>query len=391
MRIVQYMLGFRSADGGVVRALIDLCAGLAASGHEVIVLTTDSKDAPADWDGRENRPRLERLPTATWTRARLGRAGVRAAGQAFQGADVVHLHVPWDPICVQLGGLAHRMMIPHVITLHGMLDDWTMGHKTAKKRLYLALAGRRLLESAAFVHCAASVEAEQSGKWFPRGRIRTAPLPFDLSPFTDLPDPRVARDRLGLSASRPVLLHLGRLHPIKRIEMLLEAASKLRTGAAPCQVVIAGSGERRYEESLRRCADSLNLLDLASFPGFIGGADKLSLLAAADLVVHPSAHESFGYSMIEALASGTPVVTTRAVNIWPELESGGGALIVDQAAAALADGLAMLLGDQDRRRAMAARGRQWVLEYLEPERVLAMYQSMYRDARPHGLNTSDPE
>jgi glycosyltransferase involved in cell wall biosynthesis len=380
MKIIQYMLGIRNADGGVVRAFVDLSTMLAQRGHEVIVLTTDDRDAARDWNGREGRPRLVTLPFSKVVPMLLSRSAMTQSRELFSGAAVVHLHVPWDPICPQLARLARRMRIPCIMTIHGMLDNWTLGDKSTKKRLYLALFGRRMLERAAFVQCTAQVEAEQSLKWFPNGRSCVVPLPFDLKPFEKLPGEHLARAKAPMLNSNGFnVLFVGRLHPIKRAEMLLEAASKLRQRNIRCHVLIAGTGDSAYEQSLHQRARQLGLESHIAFLGFITGAEKLSLYQAVDVAVVPSAHESFGYTAIEALACGTPVVTTRAVNIWPELQSGGGALIVEETTDAFADALTRLHNDRQLRNQMGQRGRDWVFSYLEPTRVIEQYESMYRN------------
>lgn len=379
MKIIQYMLGFRNADGGVVRAVIDLCNALAARGHDVIVLTTDTSDAPSDWDGRSGRPALHNVTFSRWTRSLLSRGEMARARELFVGADVIHLHVPWDPVCAQLARLARRMRIPYVLTAHGMLDDWTMASKRAKKRAYLALFGKRLLEGAAFVQCCAQAEMGQSKKWYPRGRSIVVPLFFDLKQFKDLPGPDQARRKFAALTGAPKnILYVGRLHPIKRIEMLIQSAQHLK--ATPGNVLLAGSGEATYEHHLRNEVARRKLSDRIHFLGFVGGEDKLSLFQAADIVVHPSAHESFGLAMVEALACGTPLITTKAVNIWPELQQSGGAIIADQSAHAIARALEDGLHDSQKLARMGRTGREWVFNHLESDRVSAEYEQMYRQA-----------
>lgn len=381
MNIVQYMLGLRNRDGGVVRAVIDLCNALAAHGHQVTALTTDAADAPHDWDGHCNRPQLQVLTTHPVGQGVLTRASRQQARQIVERCDVLHLHVPWDLICGQLARIARGADRPYVVSLHGMLDDWTMRHRGMKKRLYLALAGRRMLEGAAFVQCSAQVEMEQSAKWYPRGRSKVIPLQFDLSPFQTLPGPELAAARFPVVAgANPVLLHLGRLHPIKRIELLLDAVAGLRGEGVHCAVAIAGSGEPRYERQLRDRSARLGLNDRVAFLGFVSGREKISLLQAAALTAVPSAHESFGLSLIESLAASTPVIATRGVNIWPELQASGGAVITADDVGAFSVGLKTMLLDAEACEKMGSRGRRWVLEFLDPDRLIASYEVMYREA-----------
>jgi glycosyltransferase involved in cell wall biosynthesis len=382
MKIIQYMLGIRNADGGVVRAFVDLCLLMAARGHEVICLTADDRDAARDWDGRNGRPKLVALKASRTLPMFFDRAAMKQFHAMLEGADAVHLHVPWDPICAQLARSCRRRNTPYILSLHGMLDDWTVAKGSLKKRVYLSIAGRAMLEHAAFVHCTAEIEKQQSSKWYPQGKTVIAPLPFDLAPFTNLPGPESACETFGsvLGGNRPTWLFVGRLHPIKRIELMVEACSQMKNQGTRCRMLIAGSGENDYENRLRSIVKQGNLIDDVHFLGFITGQQKISLYQAVDGVILPSAHESFGYSAIEALACGKPLITTDAVNIWQDLQSSGGAVIVEPTADAIAKAMTALQSDLNRRAEMGRQGREWVFRTLEPNLVAEVYESLYAHA-----------
>jgi glycosyltransferase involved in cell wall biosynthesis len=381
MKIVQYMLGFRFRDGGVVRALIDLCNALAARSHEVRVMTTDASDAPANWNGRDGRPSLTVLGFHRVGEGVLTRSAKQQAAQVLHGADVLHLHVPWDLICIQLGRMARRKGIPYVVTVHGMLDEWTMRGRPLKKRAYLSLFGRRFLERAALVQSAATIEAEQSQKWYPRGRSIVIPLLLDLREFAQLPGEGPAKEKFPQAFSQPHrILYLGRIHPIKRIELLIAATARLRAEALAFNLVIAGTGEKGYEQSLRDLVARDGLADRTQFLGFVSGECKLSLYQTSDVAVLPSAHESFGLALVEAMACGTPGIGTRGLNIWPELEATGGAIIAGDQPETLAREIALLLKVRALRDAIGQRARNGVYHWLDPQRVIIQYEDMYRQA-----------
>ena len=133
---------------------------------------------------------------------------------------------------------------PYVLSIHGMLDEWNIAQKSFKKRLYLALGGRAMLEKAAAIHCTAQAEQDQSERWYPRGRSAVIPLLFDLSPFDPLPGPELARAKFPQTITdKPVILFVGRLHAIKRIELLIAAASELRKLGQSFKLAIAGPGD----------------------------------------------------------------------------------------------------------------------------------------------------
>ncbi len=382
MKIAQYMARTRLQEGGVVRVVLDLCGALAARGHDVVLLTIDPSDVPPPWlTGDPGMPRIERIERQLGWLPRLSRASTQQARREFERVDILHLHGPWDPICLQLARLARQSGVPYAVSLHGMLDEFPMGQKGAKKRVYLALAGRRFLEGAAAVHCTAEAEREQASKWYPRGRSVVVPCIFDLAPYLDLPGPELARRSFGdvfAGTGRPVVLFLSRLHPIKGVERLIHAAADLRRRGLDFAVAVAGTGEPSYEQRLRQLVNQVGISDRLHFLGFVAGRQKVSLFEAADLFVLLTSQENWGLVLTESLVCGTPVVTTKGVGIWPELQSSGAAVIVDPAPEAIASAVAELLGDPGRRRVMAQKGRAWALEHLNVDRVAGQYEQLYR-------------
>jgi glycosyltransferase involved in cell wall biosynthesis len=330
---------------------------------------------------QEGTPRV--VPLDRGRLPRLARSGLDTARQQIADADVIHLHVPWDPICRQLGQLAQRAGVPYVVSLHGMLDDWCMLQKRLKKRAYLAMGGRRFLTQAAAVLCTAGGERDQSSKWYPKGRAEIVPYIVDTSPFVELPGPALAREsfpELFAATDRPLVLFLSRLHEKKGLEKLIEAAAILRDRGVDVNVAIAGTGKPGYVQSLEQLGRRLGVDDRLFFIGFVGGARKLSLYEAADVFVLPTSQENWGLVLTESLGCGTPVITTRGTDIWPELEASGGAVIVDMTAQATAEAIAQLVADRQRIDSMGEKGRAWVLENLTVDRVLDQYEQLYTQA-----------
>ncbi len=210
------------------------------------------------------------------------------------------------------------------------------------------------------------------------------PLVFDLSAYADLPGPEIARQRLAAlreAGDRPVVLFLSRLHVKKGVEHLIDAVALLARGGTPPMLVIAGSGDAVYESSLRARAADRGVGAHVRFAGFVSGVEKVSLLRAASVFVLPSSQENFGYAIFEALAAGTPVVASRLIDTWPEVESSGGGVIVDQSASAIAAAIRPLLADPARRATMGARGREWVLRAFDEPALVARYEALYAEAR----------
>jgi glycosyltransferase involved in cell wall biosynthesis len=384
MRIVHYLWRLGLDQGGTVRALFDLTAALAARGHDVWVLSFDPLDAPPAWSGGAGGlPRVMALRRLAGRLPRADRASAARAAALIEGADAVHLHDFWDPACLQVARLARRAGVPYVVSVHGMLDDWSMSQKRLKKHLYLVTAGRRLLERAAAVHVTAEAERRQSIKWYPAGRPVMLPYVFDLGPYLQLPGPDEARQAFPAAFRNggATLLFLSRIDIKKRADLLVEAAALLRGEGAAVRVLVAGRGDESHERGLRELVEARGLSECVSFLGFVSGRTKVSLCQAADVFVLPTSQENWGIALVESLACGTPVITTRGVDIWTELEGSGGALIVEQTAEAIAAGVRTLLSDQERLAAMGRSGREWVLRTLGTDHVAARYEQMYRELR----------
>lgn len=381
LRLAHYLPQIRLEQGGVVRAVLDLCKILAGRGHDVTLITSDARDVPEGWSS--NVPGLPRLLTIDPPHglfAMLSRRARDEALQALRNLDVLHLHAPWISSNLQLATLCRRIGLPYILSPHGMLDDWSMAQKTLKKRLYLAVAGNRLLRGASRIHCTARGELEQAGKWFDAARGVVLPLLVDLSEFRALPGPRAAREKFPfLSEETPTLLYLSRLHHKKGIWALLDAVALLRKRGCAVRLVMAGPGEEALLNHLERRAVELGVQDAVHLPGMIRGVEKISLYQAADLFVLPTSQENFGLVLFEALACETAVLTTRGVDIWPELQQAG-AVIASADPAALAGTIARLLEDRAALRERGRRGREWVLSHLDPDRIADGYESMYREA-----------
>lgn len=379
MKITHYLSHFRLSEGGVVRAVLDFCEILTQRGHHVRVLTCDDTDVPASWKaGAQDCPRLITLEPRSRLTARFQRTDYRTIQRTLADSDVLHLHTPWDRSNLGLMRLARRTGVPYVLTVHGMLDDWSMAQKPLKKRLYLALGGRRLLERAAAVHCTAKGELEQARKWFSNGAGHVAPYIFDLSPFRELPGRDVAvRAIPDAGGDEPTILFLSRLHYKKQPEVLIDAAAMLRDEGRKFRVLIAGTGTPEYEARLKQQVERLDLGRIVRFVGLVLGDVKVSLYQMADVFVLPTSQENFGFVLVEALAAGTPAVTTRGTDIWQELESSGGALIVDGEPRSTARAIATLLDDPERAQTMGADGRAWVFESLDPDVVGETFEAIY--------------
>jgi glycosyltransferase involved in cell wall biosynthesis len=213
-----------------------------------------------------------------------------------------------------------------------------------------------------------------------RDRITVIENGVDLSlwPLASKEEKRAARAALGLDADRPVVLMVAAMRPEKAHEALLHAVARMKVDGRRPRVLLAGDGERRG--ALEALAESLGVRGDVEFLGV--RRDVARLLHAADAVVLPSRAvvETLPLAVLEAMASGTPVIAS-AVGSVPDVVRDGetGFLIPPADAAVLASRIGYILDDGDRADDMRARAREWVAARYSIESTAARYQTLFEE------------
>lgn len=177
------------------------------------------------------------------------------------------------------------------------------------------------------------------------------------------------------------LLFLGRLHPIKAIERLLEAMALVQRRGVEVRLVIAGDGEARYQRSLQVLAERMDLGRSVRFAGHVKGTVKEQVIRAADVLVLPSFSENFGIVVAEALANGVPVIASRGTP-WHELERQGCGRWVRNDPESLAGAIVELQACDVA--AMGAKGRRWMSRSFSWKGAATRMAAVYRALRAGG-------
>jgi glycosyltransferase involved in cell wall biosynthesis len=392
MNILHYVESTDSRMGGVPRFVLDASRVMAAQGHRSRILTLDTTDTPEAWladhDG-SSLPTVTKLPRPALMGKLFGPAQLREIRSHLAKADAVHLHCVWSVSTLQIAAAARQMGVPYVVSLHGMLDDWSMAQRAFKKRTYMAMGGRRMLEGAARVHATAQAEMDQSVKWYPNGSSAVIPCLMDLQAYRHLPSKDVAQAKFPMLADGdPNILFLSRVHYKKGCEHLIRAAAELSSRGVPGKIILAGSGDPEYIDRLKSLSRELGVDGRVHFVGQVTGEAKLSLYRNADAFVLPTSQENFGLVLIEAMACGVPIVTTKGVDIWSDVESSGAARIIEQDASAIASTIENLLSDRQRLKAMGETARPWVFNTYSEERLIGQYENLYRTVAGTGTGSA---
>lgn len=280
--------------------------------------------------------------------------------------DIIHNHSLWMMPNVYGGWATRRTGCQLVVSPRGTLSAWARGRSARVKRVFWSLLQGPALRQAACFHATAEREFEDIRRAGFCQPVCIIPNGVDVSAF-----------KAKSSGGRRQLLFLGRIHPVKGVDLLLHAWHAVSQRFPDWDLRIAGPDNLGYLPRMKAVAAELKLQRI-EFCGPLYGEAKLRAYSESELFVLPTHSENFGMTVAEALATGTPAVVTRGAP-WAGLkEHRAGWWIeigVDPLVACLEDALSE---PRDELAARGVRGREWMRQEFSWERVGAMMDQTYR-------------
>ena len=250
-----------------------------------------------------------------------------------------------------------------VVTFHDMTFFLFPELHTRAKRIFFPFAIRHSAR-----HADALVAASENTRrdamrilGIPANRIFTAPLGIseDFHPIDDQILLEEGRQRYQLPAK--FILYVGLIEPRKNIPLLLKAYARLVSQGDPPPLVLVGRQGWMYEQ-VYQLVEQLELKDRVHFKGYIPAQNLPIVYNLAQLFVYPSTYEGFGFPPLEAMACGTPVITT-AISAMLDNVGDAGLLIPPQDETALAHAIQTLLIDHSLRDHLSVAGRRRASEF----------------------------
>jgi glycosyltransferase involved in cell wall biosynthesis len=377
----------------------DLALGLARGGDRVTVLAPHAEGLAAAWEEGGVEVITFRYAPERWEVLGYGRsleADERVKGCAALAAplyalalrravrrqlsrrryDLVHAH--WIvPNGVIAAGAS--LAVPLAIGLHG--SDVFLAEKAGVRRLARWALGRARLLTGCSPELVDRVRALGG---FPAERSRVIPYGVDVAAFSPAPGRRgIWRAKLGIPAEAPLILGVGRMATKKGFQVLLEVLPGLLAAQPEAHVVLAGGGDllERFAAVAAAWPGRVHL------PGSVLRDTLPDLYRAADLFVLPAVHDRKGNVdglpnvILEAMASGLPVVASGISGIPLAVENGRTGLLVPEGEPSrLLEALLELLGDRGQAREMGERGRRKAESELTWDAVAARYREAYLPA-----------
>ena len=322
MKILQLNPAFYPAFsyGGVVAVSYDLSKALTKRGHDVTVYTSDTLDKK----NREKNHYLEHQGIKiyyfrnvsnilAWHRFLFYPGLIMEVKNHIHEFDIVHMHGIRNFQNIVASHYAKKYGIPYVVQPHGSLP-LLLGKKTLK-RIYDAIWGEKILKGADWIIALTPAEAEHAKQMgIDESRIRIIANGIDLSQYENVPALGEFRMRYGISSEARIILFLGRLNPIKRVDLLIRAFHIVLKEIDNCVLVIAGPDDGSLSE-LKVLVEELRINENVIFTGPIHGNIKSATYQDSDIFVIPSYHESFPMTLLEAWKFKKPVIVTDSCEI----------------------------------------------------------------------------
>jgi glycosyltransferase involved in cell wall biosynthesis len=353
-------------------------AGSATANDPIDTVRVESRGVPRDPEDRL----LKWGPLMRW-----------AESLRPDDVDVIHIQTPFVAHYAGLR-LARRLGCPVVETYHTYFEHYLHHYVPGIPAPLTRMLARRMTVSQCHAVQAVISPSRQMADALREYGVRT---PIEVLP-TGLPPTAFGagngaafRALFGIPAQRPVVTFVGRVAHEKNIDFLLQMLVELRRRVPDVLMVIAGEGPA--EQHLRSLAARLGLEPNVLFIGYLERTrGLLDCYRAADAFVFASRTETQGLVLLEAMAQGTPVVSTAVMGTVDVLSGAGGAVVVPEETGAFAAAVAGVLRDPQRREELSHCAREdaarWASKVMA-ERLVRLYEGVIEsDAAPRSVAAS---
>lgn len=364
--------------GGPIPVAQDLARRLTARGHEVTILTTNLLTKSSKLGKKTEEREVEGIRTVYLNSvARYHWVGITPDVYGYlrrelPGFDVVHLYGFREFINLAVARRAKATGKPYVLQALGTTAR--MKRSLGKKLVYDTLFGSSVLKNAASLIAKSEVERRQyEAAGIRPDKVELIPNGMEIPEEARRVIPGSFREAHGIGEHETLLLFLGRIDPIKGLDLLIKAFARAKVSGA--RLVLVGPDEGRRGE-FERLARECGVGDSVLFTGGLYGVQKWEAYTDADAYVLPSVFENFPRTVLEALGCGTPVLITDRCGIAPQIKDRAG-LVVPYDEGALSVAIRRLVEDAGLRERLAEGGRRVLEEEFSWEPIVGQLEELY--------------
>lgn len=294
--------------------------------------------------------------------------------KVIRNYDLIHFTGIWNFPIISGLILSHFFKKRFVISPRGALYLYTVQmRKSVIKKVIFNVILKYYLKKSEFIHFTSLIDQENFYQ-FTKLKTKSIIIPngLDLTKFNSIDESEFAQTK------KEYLFFLGRIHPIKGIDILLKAFFNISTKYSGLILIISGPDEEGYLLKVQSQIEELGLKNRIILTGLLDFDSKIHYLKNAKMLILPSQSENFGNVVIEAMACGCPVVISDKVGISKEVDQNEAGIIVKTTVQSVEEGILKLLNDENLRKKIAANGKAMVEKYYDIEKVAEQMSEQYK-------------
>lgn len=383
MKVLQVTNAFKPSweYGGPARVCYEISKKLRERGHDITVYTMDGymtrlktkKNRPLNVDGI-SAYYFRNLSMYITKKINLFLPYYMPfiARKDIKNYDLIHVHEHQTMLAIFTCHYARKYHVPYVLQAHGSITP--KSHLIILKKVFGYFFGRHIMRNAAKVIALTESEAnEYLSVGIPKEKIEIIPNGINVAEYDNVARGQF-RKLFPIGDDKKMILFLGRIHPIKGIDLLIDAFYDLQK-ERDVLLVVAGP-DNGCLPALKAKIDDLNMNDKVVFTGLLVDPLKTEAIADSDIFVLPSRYEVFGMVILEACACGIPVVTTNRSHIGALIDGKAGR-VIDYDREQLRITMRELLDDKSKREQYGANGKKFVRESFNMDIVGTRLEEMY--------------
>jgi len=380
MKVLHVAASLDPEYGGPVEVVMGLTRALAKQGVEVSVFAP-SKDVESIFTNNLKGVTVKLFPRGPFSKFWPAHSSSLAEVlmKEVSGFHLIHIHEIWHHPNYSAYKAAKFAGKPFIVTIHGQLEPWCLNHKPFKKRIYSALIQRRILRKASVLHAVTKAEVNNISNFVDNQNICFVPNGLNPEEYEQLTDRKDISNLYSRRRDKKVILFLGRIHPIKGLDILARSFAEIARQRDDVRLLIAGPDDSKYQNKIDKIIEAEGVSDNVIFTGMLTGHEKIAALRGADVFVLPSYSEGFSMAVLEAMICAVPVIVTHQCS-FPEVAESKAGLVIEPNVDQLTDSLTKLLNEPQLCREMGARGQRLVMEKFIWDKVAAQMIGLYEDA-----------
>lgn len=363
MRISHVVSHVDEEASGPSYSVPRLCEALAQRNVKITLATLNSRNQRPNFDTIEH---FEFCSAPYIKKLGISKTMKRWFESNASEYDIIHAHGLWMMPNIYPINAAYDRGVPSVISPRGTLSKEALAFSSSIKSLFWMLKQKSAMNKVAGFHATSEAECEDIRRLGFKQPVAIIPNGIDL-----------CEAEASIPNKTKTVISLGRLHPKKGLELAIKAWSRLQSDFIEWNLRIIGTGSKSYIDALNKLVQQSNA-QRVMIEGPLYGGPKIKALQSASIFILPTRNENFGMVIAEALAAGTPVITTHGAP-WEKVTTNKCGWWVDVSDTALEEALreAMSLPEVDLNE-MGRAGQSWMEKDFQwasiAQRMIHFYQ-----------------